>query len=98
MDSAIAEAYKKYEEALLDEESYRAYWMRRKVELDSNGQRRYAHDEGKKEGRAEGLAEGRAEGVEQTTLEIARKMKAMALSVIQITEATGLTFEEIERL
>ena len=46
--------------------------------------------EGKAEGRAEGLAEGKAE--------VAVKLKAMGLSVSEITEATGLSPEQVEAL
>lgn len=42
------------------------------------------------EGKAEGLAEGKAE--------VAVKLKAMGLSVSEITEATGLSPEQVEAL
>lgn len=50
--------------------------------------------EGKAEGRAEGLTEGRTEG----KTEVAVKLKAMGLSVSEITEATGLSPEQVEAL
>lgn len=49
------------------------------------------HAEGLAKGRSEGLAEGRSE----RSKEIARQMKAMGLTVEQITQATGLTLDEI---
>ena len=52
----------------------------------------------KKEGLAEGLAEGREEGKEERSLEIAKKMLGMGLSLEQITEATGLPKEEVLKL
>ena len=48
--------------------------------------------EGLAEGRAEGLAEGRAEGI----LSTARNLKAMGLSMEDISRATGLSKEDIE--
>ena len=55
--------------------------------------------QGLAEGRTLGLAEGRtqglAEGRNERSVEIARKMKAMGMSVEQIAELTGLGSEEI---
>ena len=55
--------------------------------------------QGLAEGRTQGLAEGRtqglAEGRNERSVEIARKMKAMGMSVEQIAELTGLGSEEI---
>ena len=42
--------------------------------------------------------EGLAEGKEEKSLEIAKKMLEMGLSVEQITEATGLSEEEVLKL
>jgi len=50
--------------------------------------------EGLAEGRAEGLAEGRAEGI----LSTARNLKAMGLSMEDISSATGLSKEDIVKL
>ena len=50
--------------------------------------------EGLTEGRAEGLAEGRAEGI----LSTARNLKAMGLSMEDISRATGLSKEDILKL
>ena len=56
------------------------------------------YQKGKEEGRAEGKEEGRAEGMSQRSLEIARNLLSLGLPVNQITQATGLTEEEIELL
>ena len=56
------------------------------------------YQKGKEEGKEEGRAEGRAEGMSQRSLEIARNLLSLGLSVDQITQATGLTEEEIELL
>ena len=55
-------------------------------------------EEGRAEGKEEGRAEGRAEGMSQRSLEIARNLLSLGLPVNQITQATGLTEEEIELL
>ena len=56
------------------------------------------YQKGKEEGKEEGRAEGRAEGMSQRSLEIARNLLSLGLPVNQITQATGLTEEEIELL
>ena len=55
-------------------------------------------EEGRAEGKEEGRAEGRAEGMSQRSQEIARNLLSLGLPVDQITQATGLTEEEIEQL
>ena len=56
------------------------------------------YQKGKEEGKEEGRAEGRAEGMSQRSLEIARNLLSLGLPIDQITQATGLTEEEIELL
>ena len=46
----------------------------------------------------EGREEGRAEGIKENTLAIARKMKAGGKSAATMSEITGLSEEDIERL
>ena len=54
--------------------------------------------EGLAEGRAEGLAEGRAEGRAEANLEAALKFRNLGVAVEIISEATGLSIEEIKQL
>ncbi|MEE0572333.1 MAG: hypothetical protein UC662_01940, partial [Paraprevotella clara] len=54
--------------------------------------------EGLTEGRSKGLAEGRAEGREEALLSTARNLKAMGLSMEDISRATGLSKEDIVKL
>lgn len=58
--------------------------------------------EGLTEGRSKGLAEGRAEGLaegrEEALLSTARNLKAMGLSMEDISHATGLSKEDILKL
>lgn len=48
----------------------------------------------KKVAREEGLAEGRAEGV----MNVARNLKSAGMDLLFISQNTGLTIEEIEKL
>ena len=49
-------------------------------------------------GREKGLKEGREEGRMEEKRSIARNLKSMGLSFQQISQASGLTLEEIEQL
>ncbi len=63
--------------------------------VDSN-QRSY--QKGLAEGRAEGIAEGRAEGRAEWLVEVAKKLLSMGTSIEDISQATGLKADEIEKL
>ena len=79
--------------------AYDKFWDSVSVErtlLDDRYQK--GKEEGRAEGKEEGRAEGRAEGMSQRSLEIARNLLSLGLPVDQITQATGLTEEEIEEL
>ena len=79
--------------------AYDKFWDSVSVErtlLDDRYQK--GKEEGRAEGKEEGRAEGRAEGMSQRSLEIARNLLSLGLPVDQITQATGLTEEEIEQL
>lgn len=54
--------------------------------------------EGREEGRAEGRAEGREEGRAEGVLEIARNMKSLNIPSEVISQATGISVDEIESL
>jgi predicted transposase/invertase (TIGR01784 family) len=54
--------------------------------------------EGREEGRAEGRAEGLAEGEEKKAISIAKDLKRRKMSTADISEITGLSAEEIEKL
>ncbi|WP_041396693.1 hypothetical protein [Gracilinema caldarium] len=49
-------------------------------------------------GKQEGLQEGLQQGIVRGKLETARKLKQKGLSVQEIAEVTGLSFEDIEQL
>ena len=65
---------------------------------DSVSVERTLIDDSYQKGKEEGKEEGRAEGMSQRSLEIARNLLSLGLSIDQITQATGLTEEEIELL
>ena len=52
----------------------------------------------KKAAREEGLAEGRAEGRAEAVMNVARNLKSAGMDMQFISQATGLTIEEIEAL
>ena len=54
--------------------------------------------EGIVEGRAEGIVEGRAEGRAEGILSVASNLIKMGLSTESITQATGLSPKEIEKI
>ena len=60
------------------------------------GAREDGYAEAYAEGYAKGYAEGYAEGRKQEALTIAKKLKAMGMTVEEITEATGLLEEDLK--
>jgi predicted transposase/invertase (TIGR01784 family) len=54
--------------------------------------------EGMAKGMAEGMAKGMAEGLAKGLADTARNLKAMGLSLADISKATGLTTDEIADL
>ena len=54
--------------------------------------------EGMKEGMEKGLEKGKAEGIETNKRDNARNLKQLGVSLDIISQATGLTLEEIEAL
>ena len=72
------------------------------TERDLRNQMAYARkeavEEGLAEGRAKGLAEGRAEGRAEAHLETALKLRCLGVDLQTISEATGLSVEDIQKL
>ena len=60
--------------------------------------REEGREEGRAEGRAEGLAEGLAEGENKANIATAQRLLAMGLSTDQVSAATQLPLEHIEKL
>ena len=72
------------------------------TERDLRNQMAYARkeavEEGLAEGRAIGIAEGRAEGRAEAHLETALKLRCLGVDLQTISEATGLSVEDIQKL
>lgn len=67
-------------------------WRRKHMTIQELMDRNY------EQGRAEGEAAGRELGRAAAIMELARSMKAKGRPIIQISEDTGLTADEIEKL
>ena len=78
-----------------DEEKRREYMLLKSFEMDA---RRAGIQEGITQGRSEGLQVGIAQGSYQTKLETAKNLIDIGLSTENISKATGLSREEIEKL
>ena len=85
---------KRYDEFTADEHARAAALAREMFLLDQNT-REY---EAKVEGKAEGETIGESRGRQETTFEIAAKMKNRKMPVDEICTITGLTKEEVENL
>ena len=72
-------------------EAYSDFWM---ALVDERVLREGSY----KKGREEGKAEGWAEGEKAKSVEVARNLKAMGLSIADISKATGLTTDEVAAL
>jgi predicted transposase/invertase (TIGR01784 family) len=85
-----------------DEIEYARQTSLLKGELDWQSGLVEAKREGRREGFAKGLSKGRTEGHNEgrteTSLENARKMKAMGFLTEQIHDVTGLSIETIDQL
>ena len=69
-----------------------------KQRRDRSAEKRYAREEGLREGRQEGLQEGLQEGQEAKAMEIARKLLATGADLKFISETTGLSLEQLQKL
>lgn len=81
----IEEQLKEYEDSL---KAYRDV----KNSIDT------ALEKGREEGMAEGMAKGMAEGMEKEKQSTARRLLSMGLSEEQVSAATELPLEEIQKL
>jgi len=94
MDSAIQAANERMIYVTGDKEAIRAYEMRQMALSDYTSAVNYAREEGRRKGIKQGMTKGRQE----STLEIARKMKGMGDSIKKIHTITGLSVDTIEHL
>ncbi len=102
----IKEAAEKYDVILGDEELIRLAELKEKGEMDERNMKRVAREEGIAEGMKQGMEKGKQEGhksgliegIQKNKLEVAKKLLKMKLPIYKISEATGLSKEEIEKL
>lgn len=66
--------------------------------MDQATYKKQCRREGRAEGRTEGRAEGLKEGKKLKQFEIAKKLKSKKFSIEEISEITGLSKEDIEKL
>jgi len=88
MDAAIQTANERMVYVTGDKEAIRAYERRQMALSDYNSAINYAH--------STGMAKGMKKGRQESSLEIARKMKEMGDSIEKIQTVTGLPIETIE--
>ena len=68
------------------------------TERDTYNQIEYARERGRKEGREEGRKEGKEEGLKEGQSKIAMNLIRLGASCEIITQATGLSKEEVSML
>ena len=90
--------FEQAEIARLTDDERRDYEESVKVYRDLFGVMSTAERKGVEKGLEQGRAEGRVEGRTEEKKDIARKMKTMGVDINVISQATGLTPEEIENL
>ena len=100
-----SKALKTVEESAMSKDellAYEDFWDKLGAErllfVDSNKRSmEEGRAEGRKEGRAEGRKEGLVEGLAKGRAEVARNLLNMGMSVEDISKATGISKDEIER-
>ncbi len=80
------------------EASLKRYWDYLSYKETLRNERKRDRAEARAEGLAEGRAEGMAEGVKQEKVSNARNLKALGVPCETISQATGLSLEDIEKL
>ena len=101
-EKIFGKLFEEAEIANYTEQECSAYEESLKVYRDLKNSIDTAYDEGVEEGRTEGLKEGeqrgRTEGLKEGQRETAAKMKAKGYSPADISEMTGLSIDEVEKL
>lgn len=101
-EKVFQKLFEQAELAKYSDTEYQAYEHSLKIYRDLKNSIDTAFDEGKVEGIEEGLAKGlekgRIEGELQANLKIAQNLKQMGMSLESISQATGLSLQELEGL
>jgi predicted transposase/invertase (TIGR01784 family) len=85
--------YREYEDSL---KVYRDWYSVLKTAKREAGEK--GIEEGRAKGRAEGIEEGRAEGKIEEKIEIAQRLLNKGMSKVDVSDATGLSEEQIKAL
>ncbi len=93
-DEEIKEAIEALEEISADKEKVRIAELREKYIADRESELATAEEKGIKQG----IEQGKKQGNIEKGIEIAKKLKLKNMSIEEISEITGLTKEEIEKL
>ena len=93
-DTIMERAYHELDRYYWNEEELLSYEQAQKYEWGYNASMEQKFDEGEQIG----IAKGEQIGIAKEKIEIARNLLASNVSVNVIAQATGLTFEEIEKL
>ncbi len=84
------------EKARIELESQRVSVINYKRALAA--EKKFGLEEGIKQGIKQGIEQGIEQGLEQRSIEIAKNLKNMNMSIDSIASATGLSVDEIEKL
>ena len=93
--SKVIEEYKKFTS---DDKMMRAYAAREAFLVGQKMMLRREREDGFDEGKLEGIKEGEIKGLREGQISIAKTMKTKNLDINLISEITGLTIDEIEKL
>ena len=94
----VKEAVIKVREMSEDEKLQRLADLREKAIMDEKAIYQAGLNNGKEEGRVEGEKLGREKGRVETMKEVAKKLLKQNMKIENVSEITGLTIEEIEKL
>ena len=93
--SKVIEEYRKFTS---DDKMMRAYAAREAFLVGQKMMLRREREDGFDEGKLEGIKEGKLEGIKEGQISMAKSMKTKNLDINLISEITGLTIDEIEKL
>jgi len=96
--AGIQAAGEKLDVMKMTREQQEEYRKSESEKMDKKSQFYTAGLKGELRGEAKGRAEGEAKGKAERTVEVAKNLKNIGVPISQISQATGLTIEEIEKL
>ena len=97
-NNTLKKARKEIDYLTGDDAIRRLAHLREKWEMDYVTGIECAEKKGISKGREEGIKEGKNEGKKQKQIEIAKNLLKMGMKISEISEATGLTIEEIKQI